>query len=128
MDARVYDRVRTFHRDVGGELNRVLEAGRWRERRGALATWRSKLSEERYARKCIVGAILTIFEAWMQRRDGRIGREATANCFHWATQDYASHTFADCPAWQSQPRILADEIGQDLTLLADVSAMLSGST
>ncbi|XP_068618945.1 uncharacterized protein [Battus philenor] len=102
-DARVYDQVRTLRRDGGGEPDRVLEAVRRQERHGALASWRAKLSEEHYARKRVVGAILPVFEAWMQRRDGRliyrltqvitghgcfgdylcrIGREATAYCFH----------------------------------------------
>ncbi|XP_068625744.1 uncharacterized protein [Battus philenor] len=116
---------------------------------GAESSWRAKLSEERYARRRVVGAILLVFEAWMHRRDERltyrltqvitwygccgdyvcrIGRKATASCFNCrgAAQDSTSHTLADCPAWHSERRILVDEIAQDLSLSAVVSAMLSG--
>ncbi|XP_068623983.1 uncharacterized protein [Battus philenor] len=51
MDARVYDRVRTHRWDGGCEPDRVLEAVGRQERRGVLATWRAKLSNERYARR-----------------------------------------------------------------------------
>ncbi|XP_068631417.1 uncharacterized protein [Battus philenor] len=73
----------------------------------------------------VVVAILSVFEAWMQRRDGRlnyrltqvligygsfgdylcrIGHEATENCFHCggAARDSALHTLADYPAWLSE--------------------------
>ncbi|XP_068624320.1 uncharacterized protein [Battus philenor] len=133
--------------------SRILPSRRSDGRNGARRSRRGALSSRKSAMRAdaiVVGAILPVFEAWMQRRDGRltyrltqmitghgcfgdylcrIGREATANCFHCggAAQDSASHTFAVCPAWQSERRILADEIGQDLSLPAVVSAMLSRS-
>ncbi|CAK1598874.1 unnamed protein product [Parnassius mnemosyne] len=150
MDARVYDRIRALRQSGGSEPEEALESVKRQERQNALATWRTRL-EERYEYKRVIGAILPVFDAWMQRRVGRltyrltqiitghgcfgdylckIGREATANCFHCdgQDQDSASHTLAVCPAWERERTILVNRIGRDLSLPAVVSAMLSGDS
>ncbi|CAK1581735.1 unnamed protein product [Parnassius mnemosyne] len=148
MDARVYDWTRVLRQSVGSEPDEVFEGVKRQERINAFETWRARLSEERYACKRVVGAIPPHFEAWMHRRTGRltyrltqimtghgcfgdylckIGREATANCFHCGgqEQDSASHTLATCPAWERERTVLVSWIGHNLSLPAVVSAMLS---
>jgi len=55
----------------------------------------------------------------------RIGREESAACHHYgAGQDTAQHTLEECPAWDSQRRVLVQNVGEDLSLPALVKAMV----
>jgi hypothetical protein len=148
MDARVYDQTRVPRRAAGGEEPDIL-FGRLRqnEHRRAMEDWRARLQEPRCVRQRAVATILPCFEDWMERREGRvtfrltqiltghgcfgeylnrIGREETAQCHHCGSdRDSAQHTLEDCPAWESERRVLVAKIGQDLCPSAIVKAMLT---
>ncbi|XP_046964201.1 uncharacterized protein LOC124533080 [Vanessa cardui] len=147
LSARVYDQTRAL-RQNGGSASypaSVLEALRRQEQRRTHTTWYARLRGDRYAHKRVVSAILPAFEAWMRRKRRvtfrltqvltghgcfgeylcRIGREATAVCHHCgANQDDAQHTLEACPAWTAERQVLVQQIGQNLSLRAVVSAML----
>ena len=104
--------------------------------------------QQQYSHKRVVEAVLPHFEIWLKREErityrltqvltghgcfgeylNKIGREATANCHHCDdSPDSAQHTFAECPAWDSERRVLITRIGQNLSLPAVIEAMLADS-
>ncbi|CAH2257785.1 jg8953 [Pararge aegeria aegeria] len=145
MDARVYAETRTICASDREGLQ--PEGLRKRAHRQALIEWRLRLEEERNARQRAVGAILPNLEAWLARKRGnitfrltqvltghgcfgeylfRIGREVTPRCHHCGgDQDTAQHTLEDCPAWESERRVLINNVGGDLSPPAVIAAMLA---
>ena len=148
MDAEVYHQIRAIRQSGETAPATAFERLKRRARRKALELWRERLKQPQFAHKRVVDAILPHFGAWLKRSErvtyrltqvftghgcfgeylNRIGREATANCHHCgADQDSAQHTLEACPAWETERRVLVEQIGQDLRLPAIVSAMLTDS-
>ncbi|XP_072938863.1 uncharacterized protein [Epargyreus clarus] len=52
-------------------------------------------------------------------------REPTTQCHHCSSdEDTAQHTLEECPAWDSQRRVLVAAVGPDLSLPAVVKAIV----
>ncbi|CAB3221284.1 unnamed protein product [Arctia plantaginis] len=147
MDAMVYDQVRSVGRN-GEEAAPDHEPGMLRRNAHtqALRAWQARLVIQGCASQRAVGAVLPSFEAWVGRNDcvtyrltqmltghgcfgeylNRIGREATAQCHHCGSdRDSAQHTLEDCPAWESERRVLVGQIGRNLSPPALIAAMLA---
>ncbi|CAH2211361.1 jg22772 [Pararge aegeria aegeria] len=52
--------------------------------------------------------------------------QVTPRCHHCGgDQDTAQHTLEDCPAWESERRVLINNVGGDLSPPAVIAAMLA---
>ncbi|XP_072948471.1 uncharacterized protein [Epargyreus clarus] len=108
--------------------------------------WKERLAEPTAGLRT-VEAVRPVLEAWMDRRHGSLtfrmaqvlsghgcfgkylcriaGREPTTQCHHCSCDvDTAQHTLEECPAWDSQRRVLVAAVGPDLSLPAVVKAMV----
>ncbi|CAH2041145.1 unnamed protein product, partial [Iphiclides podalirius] len=116
--------------NIDGALNTIetLETIKRQERHSASLVWRARLSQEQYAHKRVIEAILPVFEAWMQRRQGRLTYRLTqlitGHGCDGSYEDSATHTLVVCPAWETKRNVLVTHIGRNLSLSAVMSAML----
>ncbi|KAJ8735627.1 hypothetical protein PYW07_007247 [Mythimna separata] len=132
MDAKMYKRIRDLRQSGNSVPGIVVVRLRREERRHALKRWRELLQQPKFSCKRVVEAVLQYFEAWLKRKQrisyrltqmltehdcfgqylNRIGREATTNCHHCGGAiDSAQHTLEECPAWNTERRVLVARIG-----------------
>lgn len=144
-DARIYQKIRALRQRTENINVETTEEIRRNANRHALRSWQDRLQDPRNQRQQVIEAVSPNLEGWLRCQGRvtfhltqvltghgcfgaylhRIGRQETAQCNHCGhDDDSARHTLQECPAWESQRRVLVQSVGPNLRLAAIVHEMV----